>query len=1110
MKFKGMYLLLLLLVGALLCAPVFAQDATGKVVGIVHDQQGAVIPSAKVTVTNVGTGVSHSLVSDTNGAYQALNLPIGQYRVAAEREGFQKVVTAPYSLEINATLKVDVTLPVGTANEVVEVSGTASLVETQNATMGNSVTSRPIVDLPLNGRNVLDLAVLEAGVTMTAPADNSHPNPSFSVGGGRTDSITFLLDGGTNNNLLDNSVVYNPNPDSIAEFRILESNYNAEYGRNAGGVISVVTKSGTNNIHGTGFDFLRNDALDANSFFNKVDGLPKESLHRNQFGGTIGGPIIKDKAFFFGSYEGQRWTESVHPDLGSYSTFTPSMLQGDFSQTKWKDDVASFLANNPYYQPDAALAQQGIIATDRIDPIAKAYIQAGLIPSSTTGVVTSQATQKSNFDEYTGKFDYNFTANDRLSATFGYTTAPGTRPFTEASVPFPVNDNAHTYFLNAAYNKTITSNLLNELRFTAQRFNQQQGYPATKLPSGPELGVKITPDLQAGPPILYFNDSGLDLGFSYRGPVDKVNNTFGVNEVLSWVKGKHTMKMGFGASGYQNNTLYAYEVNGEFDFYGSTTGSEFADFLLGAPDEYYQSSNAPSNVRSKSFLGFWQDEWHVSPRLTLSYGLRYEYSSPKYDTQGRSFSFNWGQQSTVFPGAPLGLVFPGDPGVPNGANFPDKNDFAPRIGFAYDPTGTGKTSIRGGFGVFYDVLKAEDNLQFNGQAPWNGFADILFDPWTSTGASPYMQDPFGSTGTVNTFPSHAPDHNMNFLDAGFLPFGGGSVYWVDPHLRTPYVYQYNLSVQREIARDLRVDIAYVGSTSHKLTALQDSNPMILGTTTRIRNTQSPDMYASSFSYMDTFKNLGYQNYNSLQTSLKKQMSGQGSKWGASYFTLAYTWSKDIDTSSGFRTNNGYVKVGDPGADRAVSDIDVSHNVVFSAGWDLPFQELLGGPSKLTKGWTFNPIVNIRSGFPIDIRGFLKRSRTSAGPSGYGDNNLVRANLVGNSVQTFDPHDNVTTDGALYFSPDNFNTDYPDGTYTYGTLPRNFFRGPGYFNVNASLTKLTSINERFQLEFRTEFFNLFNHAQFENPSNLKPDSDLFGRITSTYLPRQIQFGAKLIF
>jgi len=285
--------------------------------------------------------------------------------------------------------------------------------------------------------------------------------------------------------------------------------------------------------------------------------------------------------------------------------------------------------------------------------------------------------------------------------------------------------------------------------------------------------------------------------------------------------------------------------------------------------------------------------------------------------------------------------------------------------------------------------------------------------------------------------------------------------------------------------------------------------MILGTSTRILNTQ-PGALSNSFNYMDMFKNVGYQNYNSLQSSLKKQLTGTASKIGGTYFTLAYTWAKNIDTASGFRQNNSRVKAYDPGADRTVSDLDVTHRVVFSGGWDLPFNTLwASGPKSLTKGWNLNPIVTWRTGFPLDIRGFLNRSRTSAGPSGYGDQGLVRPNLVGDGVATFDPYSDITSYGAAYFSPANFNETYTAGTYTYGTLPRNFFRGPGRSNIDLSIAKSTTLKERAKLDFRVEFFNLLNSAQFDNP-NLNPKSGSFGRITSTAAPRIMQLGAKVTF
>jgi hypothetical protein len=1126
---------LLLLTVSLLCllplSEAFAQDTTGRIVGKITDVQGAVVPGAKVVVKNVATGITSQVMTDKDGLYQVQNLPIGSYKVTAEKTGFRTTVTAAYQLLINQNLRIDISMQVGTVNETVEIRGDATVVETVNSTLGDSVTSRPIVNLPLNGRNVLSLAALQPGVTEGNNPGNTSAG-TLSIAGGRTDSVTYLLDGGLNNNLLSNGVVFNPNPDTVAEFKILESNYSAEYGRNGGGIISVVTKSGSNEYHGSLFEFARNDAFNANTFFNKRNDVPRDVLKRHQFGGTVGGPISvpglfsgKDKAFFFFGYQGQR--QNQQQSNGTAIVPTPQELAGDFSGSDGAAGVAAFLSANPYYQPNSALAAQGIIDPTRIDPVSLKYIAAGLIPTSTTGSLTLQGSAKSDADELIAKTDFNLTDRDRISITLGSGRAPTITPFAGgASVPFPVNGNAHRYFFNAAYTKTFTANVLNEIRITAQRINSLQAKPSKKLPTASDLGVGTTPDESTGPPILGFYDSGLTLGFSPQGPTTLINNTFSYSDTFSWIKGKHAMKYGFMFAPYQNNTKYDFYVNGEFDFYGAFTGAgsgvEFADFLMGIPDEYYQFGSAPSNIRSKAYYAFAQDEWRIGKKLVLNYGLRYEYSTPKLDTQGRSFSLRPGSQSQRFVNAPIGLLFPGDANAPKGANFPDRNDFAPRIGFAWDPQGNGHTSIRGGFGVFYDILKGEDNLQFNGQAPFFGFVDFNFAPPSGTAPTGFFEDPFGSTGAANPFPSKPPAQNIDFDAAGFLPFGGGGVYFVDQHLRTPYVYQYNLSVQRELPGSMVGELAYVGDVGHKLTALTDSNPFILGTDTRVMNTQ-PGAQSRSFSYLDTFKNIVDQNYSSLQASLRKQITSN--RWfGSSYFTFAYTYGKNIDNASGFRQNNSNVPAYNPGLFRAVSDLNIAHRISFSGGWDLPFaQAWSGGPKKLTQGWSVYPIITWRTGFPIDIRAGLPRSRTRPGPSGAGDSEIVRVNLVGNSIQTLDPHSQTdpSTNGAYYFQPSNFewasfNTmndphEVPSASdRTYGTLGRNSFYGPGRTNVDFAIAKSTPlVGERTKLEFRVEFFNLFNHAQFDNP-NTSPNSAKFGEITTTADPRIIQLGARITF
>lgn len=1129
----AVFLLSLLL--SLLTKPALGQDATAKILGQVTDSVGALIANASIVVTNTATGVQNKTQSNKNGEYQVQQLPIGTYKVQAAMTGFATTTTPEYKLEINQAKRVDFKLPVEGNTQSVDVSVQAAAVDTVTSTIGGSVTDRPLVDLPLNGRNILDLARLMPGVTDSTNPGNSSAG-SFSVAGGRSDSVTFVLDGGNNNSLLSNSVVFNPNPDAVEEFRIVENNYSAEYGRNGGGVISVVTKSGTRTLHGSAFEFVRNRYFNANSYFNKQTSTPTDDLKRNQFGGTLGGEIFiphvlprKNKDFFFVSYEGQRLTQGTNLGKEQVAT-TAEVKNGDFSHASASGGpdpaVVQYLQDNPYFQPVVAKRAQAIIDPTRFDPVAKKYLAAGLLPYSDSGFVTSVGTTTSNFDQFNGKFDFVITDKDRLTVSLARNKAPSISPFAGgATTPYPVLNQDLVHLANVAYTRAFTANVLNEFRFVAQRLNHSQAVPTKKLPTAAELGIGITPDDPTGPPRLYFYDSNVTSGFSPQGPTTEIDNTFAYSDNVNWVKGAHSFKFGAYFSPYQNNTVYDFYVNGEFDMYGMANTSSpdignatgFAEFLTGAPDEYYQFGRAPSNIRSKNTAVFAQDDWHLLKNLTVNFGLRYEYASPKIDTQGRSFSLVAGQQSTRFSNAPKGLLFPDDKNAPMGANFPDKNDFAPRVGFALDLNGKGKTVVRGGFGVFYDILKGEDNLQFNGQAPFFGYTDFNFDNpvGTTSAALTNFSDPFGTTGNVNPFPSKPPASNIDFGASGFLPFGGGGVYFVDPHLRTPYTMQYNLGVQQDLGGRMTAEIAYVASLSRKYTSLTDTNPFVLGTTKRVYD-QVNGVASGTYSYLDTFRNATSENYNSLQASVRKQSS----HWkyvGNTYFTLAYTFAKNMDNVSGFRERNSRVPYYNPNLFYAPSDLDVKHRIVFSGGWDLPFDEYLSSvPKFLTKGWSLYPIASWQSGFPLDVTANLPRSRTRPGPSGAGDSELVRVNLVGSKVNILDPY----TNGGAYISSTNFNrtglvntAGVTPKTPTYGTLGRNVFRGPGHPNVDMSVSKVTQIlahgDHAVTFELRGDFFNLLNMTEFK-PPNTTYGTGNFGLITTTFDPRIIQVAGKLHF
>ena len=1113
-----------------------AQSASARITGTVKDSQGAVVPGAKVTVVNVNTGVESHATTDSDGYYQALDLPIGAYKVRVQRDGFTTAETSAYTLEINQAQRIDVTLKVGAKSEVVEVTGDASQVEVVNPTLGASITSRPIVDLPLNGRNVLDLAILEPGVT---PHNNDDTSAgTYNIAGSRSDSVTFVLDGGVDNNLLSNGVVYTPNPDAVQEFRILTSNYTAEYGRNAGGIVSVVTKSGSNTIHGSLFEFNRNDAYNAEAYFAKKNDLPKDTLKRNQYGFAVGGPLKKDKLFWFASYQGQKQTDGISRSI---STFTPNMLKGDFSHAgpggTVDTNVSNFLVNNPYYQPNNALAMLGIIDPTKIDPVALNYIHKNLIAAAPnnaiscsdfcSGTLNAQGNNIDDFNEFTARMDYNLSDKDHFNGTIGGRRFNQTRPLPAGGPGFPTFTIPHNYFSGLTYTHTFSPTKLNEFHFTLQRNAVQQAIPAAAQPTPSALGVGVTPDQITGPTRLGFS-SGLVTGFSPQGPTALINNTFSYADTFTWVKGRHTWKFGGSFTPYQNNTVFDFFVDGQFDF-DEFNGAfnPYANFLLGLPEDYFQFGSAPSNIRQKSFYTFAQDEWHVSKRLVLTLGTRYEYSSPKIDTQGRSFSLVPGAQSTRFVNAPPGLLFPGDPAAPKGANFPDKNDWAPRVGFAWDPKGDGKTSIRGGGGVFYDVLKGEDNLQFNGQAPFFGFTNPVFTdcpngptsggPGCVTGPTNFMGDPFGTTGTVNPFPSKPPAQNIDFGASGFLPFGGGGVFFVNPHLRTPYTVQFNLDVQRELARDLALEVGYVGSQSRKLTTLVDRNPFdqaTLATTPHRVLNELGTVDDFRFSFTPEFENAVNASYNALQMKLNKKTSSTAFL-GTTYFTLSYTYAHSIDNSSGFRNRNSQIPFFDRNLFRTSSDYDIRHQLSLSGGWDLPLEQAwTRGPKRLTKGWSLYPILQWHTGFPLDVFANLSARRSQPGPSGVGDANLVFATLLGPIVYFNPSTATPNSPGNNYFSAGSFGPAATDSsgntiiTRSYGS-GRNILRGPSRTNLDMALAKATAINDRVALQLRAEFFNIFNHTEFQEPdTNLS--SGTFGQVTSTYDPRVIQFGVRVTF
>ncbi|MBV8359405.1 MAG: TonB-dependent receptor, partial [Deltaproteobacteria bacterium] len=803
----------------------------------------------------------------------------------------------------------------------------------------------------------------------------------------------------------------------------------------------------------------------------------------------------------------------------------------------------AFLLSHPYYQPNLQLASQAIINPARIDPAAQAYIANHLLPVSPTGILTPNASATDNRDEFTGKIDLHISSSDTLSLTLVRFHNPQLAPFggtltnlSGSTVPGYASTNTYDdYFGNLAYTKVINPAFVNDFHFTAQRQLTVIGKPVAQLPGPHELGMKITPDAVTGPPQAAFNSSGFIIGepSTYGSYAD---TTYVYADSATWIRGTHTLKFGGQLGFVQNNARFIFEPQGFYDFYGATgigSGNDLADFLLGVPGDFNQWPEGFSGARSRQWAGYALDEWKVRPNFTLTLGGRYEYSSPKHDVRPRNYYLEPGLQSVKYPLAPEGILFPGDPGTPSGNayNFPDRTNWAPRVGFAWDPSGKGKASVRGGFGMFYDVLLARDSIEENGTSPLLNQTFISFSPSEipANGPSMLFDDPYGSTGTINGFPSHPLSPNTNFATAGLLPLGPGSVF-VDTHQRAPYNFQWNLTVQRALGNGMAMEVGYIGSTSRRLYGAQELDPFILGTTTRVLNTQpglqDPNAYAQTPYTNGNY--WGNSNYNGLAASVTKRL-GTWRSIGQTFFTLSYTWSHNLDDDDGrFGSQNSYYN---NKQFYGPANIDVRNRFVLSGGWELPFTRLWSsGPKRLTSGWSLYSIVTAQSGFPVDVTVGLFQDGVTPGPSGDGDQHNVRPYWSGGPVTYENPSqvqsfivNGQTITGHFFFNPSGFTipacfaSSAPPGTpggcaaVTYGGMQRNSFRGPGLSNFDISLEKETKlIAERVQLLFRAEFFNVLNHTEWQPNASYVVNSSLVGQITSTYAPRIGQLALKIVF
>jgi hypothetical protein len=1219
----------------LLCGQLFG-GVTASISGTVKDASGAAISGATVTATNVGTGIASTQTSNGQGFFSFQSLPLGQYTVEVRQSGFKTYRQTDLLLDVDSALTVDAILQVGQISEKVEVAADALHVESISSQMGEVIEGKEMTDVPLVSRSYTDLLPLQPGVVSTASGiSGAYAGPfisagfpvplvsgslnsgALSVNGMRESANAFILNG-----ILVQEIGYSgagaiPNIDSLAEFRILTNNTDAEYGNYAGAQVNVVTKSGTNRFHGNAFEFLRNTDFDAKNYF---DANGRGAYHQNQFGGTFGGPIIHDKLFFFADYQGNRVIQAVPQTIlgvpsaametGELSGVEGS-LTGTVQGTAWANQLdtqlgqpaGTFVAGStPYFTPGCTSFSQcvfpnGHLAPSAFNPISMnllKYIQpwpGSSAPGSALGTFsTSSGSINIHDNKFSARLDAN-TAAGLVSAYYYFDKYNRIDPYWAGNAPvypgFAVNGNGITQNINIGVTKTLSAASVNEFRIGYFRLNTklnrpQGGTNVTLAGLGFASGANRAPGILPGTPsvegVPEIDFNNFVIGVPSR-PNQLLDNIYQVVDNFSRVIGTHSIRFGGQYHFNQLEENLSNVANGNF-FFGSNfsgqaseTGDDFADFLLGAPSSYVQGQAFPSYGRSYYFGLYGQDSWRVRPNLTVNYGLRYDVSSPWYEKYNEIQTIIPGEQSLVFPGAPKGWLFPGDPHVPRSLAPTRWNNFAPRAGLAYSfgshegalgklLGGAGSSSLRVGYTLSYAVFEGATDFNEIGDAPFGDFTGQN----ETTFAAPFTNRGNGSSAS-NFFPVTPPpkhpspsnpadkvapyDTLLNFFNA----FGGiGSSPAFFNGNRLPYAENYELSFQRQITGVDLLTVSYVGTQGHRLLSSRSVNPgnpalcqafaaagcgpggesnvyvsgnsFTIGTRpldTSCTNCEVPNgtfqgapvlpdgnQAIVPFGNDSYFITAGVSHYNSAQVNYRHTS-------GRLQLLLGYTYSKSIDNASGYGEQINPIN---SSLSRGLSAFDSTHNFVVSYNYELPFDKWVGS-NRLTNGWAFSGITRFETGLPVTM------VETD-------DHSLLGTAFGGPIVLPVDTPDQVAplhinnprhpfiVNGVpvnnVYFDPASFQTSTVGSE---GNARRRFFHGPGINNWDLALVKKTKITEAMSVDFRAEFFNVFNHTQFIAPGNIgfcggglspTPCSAVssFGQITQAAPPRLGQLSLKLNF
>ena len=1022
-------------------AVISAQTHRGSVRGTVYDQLHAAIARVTVTLTNLETGDKRTANSDSNGEFAISSLPAGRYEVAFEAVNFQKLVQTIEVL-VNQEQRLTVELSVGKLDPLEVNSTYEPYLKKDSPSLGTVIENRQITGLPLDGRNFYELSLLVPGAVPAAPgsAGSVRGDFAFSVNGAREDANNFLLDGVYNVDPKLNTFGVRPSVEAIHEFEMLTSTYDASFGRNPGAQVNVILNSGSNAFHGSAFQFHRNAALDARNFF-APSSEPKPKYIRNQFGGSFGGPISRNHTFFFADYEGTRSREGI-----TRITNVPTALErnGNFSHSVFG------VPTNPF---TGLPFDNGVIPDFFINPVGRAI--AALYPLPNRNVpfqnFVSSPVQRDDNDSFDVRVDHHL--NDRADLVFRYSFGDRDlfEPFTGASlalVPgFGDTVKRRSQNAMAALTLLFTPNLVNESRLAFSRVASAVNQEASVLNS--QVGLPAISPRERDLGLSFITITGFSpLGDEGNNPQNSVTNVYQFLNNSSYVHGNHLIKFGADLRFSQQNAFRDVESRGRLQFspFFQLTGNALGDLLLGFPllTSVARVDN-PQQIRTESYNFFVNDSYRIRPRLTLNAGLRYEYNSPPVDAQDRA---------TIYDTVTRNLVPVGTNGVPRSGFDPDKNNFAPRVGFAWSLGREEKTVLRGGYGIYYDQspLSPAEALYFN--SPF--FDNNIF--FSLPGLPLTLNDPFPSF-----FPFPLPD----------------SALAIQRDLRTGYMQHWNFNVERQLWDKTVLEVAYVGSKGTKLLTARDINqpqPSVLPP--GLPFVPRPD---PRFDDIDLLESRANSNYNALQLRLQQRL-----KHGFSALA-SYTWSKSIDDASNF-----FSSAGDPNfpqnsnnvaAERGRSNFDVTHRLSASYAYALPFRRTDGLAAKLVNGWETFGIVTLQTGRPFTVALLSELDNSGTGRSilGFGAND--RPNVVGNPDRS-----NQTTD--QWFNTAAFAFPAPG---TFGNAGRNILEGPGFESVNVSLVKNTAFTESVKLQFRAEAFNLFNHPNFNLPDNFL-GSPTFGRIT----------------